>query len=109
MDQKIKKLWTDALRSDEYEQGRGCLNRNDRLCCLGVLYEVLIENDVTPIKKSEPDLRGRVEYNGEDASLDYNVAGLVGIDEAACERLIAMNDKFKSSFEEIADYIDLSL
>jgi hypothetical protein len=33
--------WADALESGQYRQGRRALNRGGRLCCLGVLCEVL--------------------------------------------------------------------
>ena len=40
MNSRVKKLWTDALRSGEFVQGKGQLLRNDKWCCLGVLCEL---------------------------------------------------------------------
>lgn len=44
MDKRIKKLWVEALRSGEFEQGRNQLciqgEKHDRFCCLGVLCEL---------------------------------------------------------------------
>ena len=40
MDQRIKKLWVDALRSGEYQQGKSFLRHHDRFCCLGVLCDL---------------------------------------------------------------------
>lgn len=46
MDQEIKKLWIDALRSGEYNQGEGALRTNDnRFCCLGVLCDIAAVNE----------------------------------------------------------------
>lgn len=41
MNQDIKKLWVDALRSGKYQQAEGALRISDGYCCLGVLCEVL--------------------------------------------------------------------
>lgn len=42
MDPEIKKLWVEALRSGEYEQGRDMLKdpADNKFCCLGVLCEL---------------------------------------------------------------------
>ena len=45
MNQDIKQRWVDALRSGEYQQGRGCLHdsKNNSFCCLGVLTDLYIK------------------------------------------------------------------
>jgi hypothetical protein len=45
MNQDIKQRWVDALRSGEYEQGRGCLHDSNgsSFCCLGVLTDLYIK------------------------------------------------------------------
>ena len=43
MNTEVKKLWTAALRSGEYEQGTGALRTARGYCCLGVLCEVAIK------------------------------------------------------------------
>lgn len=41
MNQQIKKLWIDALRSGEFRQGKSRLRSSiDKFCCLGVLCEL---------------------------------------------------------------------
>lgn len=46
MNERIKKLWVEALRSGEYKQARGALNRPPEgiaqpgYCCLGVLCDL---------------------------------------------------------------------
>lgn len=40
----VKKLWLEALRSGEYQQGKSCLHakteKGDEFCCLGVLCDL---------------------------------------------------------------------
>lgn len=44
MDERVKKLWTSALRSGQYQQGHGALRTIEhgkpKDCCLGVLCEL---------------------------------------------------------------------
>jgi hypothetical protein len=40
MHEHIKKLWVDALRSGNYQQGIGQLRCGDTYCCLGVLCDL---------------------------------------------------------------------
>lgn len=60
MKQEVADLWTDALRSGEYEQAKGALVKVDSgngdvigHCCLGVLCEIAIKQGVK-VEKSEP-------------------------------------------------------
>lgn len=48
MNEEIKKLWIEALRSGEYKQGTGRLNMVNEagaslMCCLGVLCDLYIK------------------------------------------------------------------
>ena len=38
----LKERWTKALRSGEYEQGKGRLRKRDKFCCLGVLCDLYV-------------------------------------------------------------------
>lgn len=40
MNERVKKLWLEALRSGKYEQAVGRLRIDDRFCCLGVLCDL---------------------------------------------------------------------
>lgn len=40
MNERVKKLWIEALRSGEYQQAIGRLRIDDRFCCLGVLCDL---------------------------------------------------------------------
>lgn len=42
MNQAVKEIWVDALRSGDYKQGKHALHNNseDKYCCLGVLCDL---------------------------------------------------------------------
>lgn len=40
MNERVKGLWTAALRSDDYEQGKDYLRCDGLYCCLGVLCDL---------------------------------------------------------------------
>lgn len=70
MKQEIADLWTEALRSGDYEQATGTLLKTDSgngetigHCCLGVLCEIAIKHGVK-VEKSEPS-RHEDEIDGE--------------------------------------------
>lgn len=47
IDAKFKEPWVSALRSGDYEQTQGCLrNSDDKMCCLGVLGTVIVDNNL---------------------------------------------------------------
>ena len=43
MNEAVKTKWIEALLSEEYLQGKGCLKRGEEYCCLGVLTELYIQ------------------------------------------------------------------
>lgn len=135
MKPEIKKLWTDALRSGEYKQGRRSLITYDRntipydqivpvpngtpneeqlkaaqYCCLGVLCDLYR-------KEHGKNLWYRFRF--EDA---FGVPPKCVIEWAELEienpivkindkirSLAELNDKLKFNFEEIADVIEKQL
>lgn len=125
MKQEIKELWTTALRSGEYKQGRGKLHwRNDpnEYCCLGVLCVLAAAAEVC----TAVNLFECVAYDGEINYLPESVQQWAGlgsknpiIDGAS---LSILNDGEgdiengtdyrgyrRSSFTEIADAIERGL
>lgn len=98
MNPEIKAKWLAALRSGEYQQGRGCLRRGSKefpqFCCLGVL--AVIQNGV---------------FDGSDFFLNSNFsAGLTREEQVT---LADMNDgasqyydSGQRSFSQIADYVE---
>lgn len=109
MNPVVKELWLAALRSGEFEQGRGYLNRHDRLCCLGVLCEVAIGSG-EEVKKFKDGTSGTVCYSGCDTYPPVRVYEWAGLtpDETADVTLSSKNDG-GSSFEEIANWIEENL
>ena len=125
MNESEKKLWTDALRSGDYEQENGMLKNAHagivRHCCLGVAVEVL----GTPLEKENnlamsaygesarcvPDA-GFQRRMGMDAD-QYDMDGVFapssdGI-QSASSICMDMNDDKGKTFAEIADWIDKNL
>lgn len=40
MNQRVKKLWIEALKSGDYQKGERALKDGDTFCCLGVLCDL---------------------------------------------------------------------
>ena len=101
MNKRIKKAWVKALRSGEYKQGNGQLCRNDRFCCLGVLYDIAHDgywHKGTDGQSWLTDERSGEFLYGED----------FGLSDDMQENLSDMNDEYQS-FAQIADYIEQNL
>jgi len=109
MNKEIKDKWVKALRSGEYEQGRGCLKKYDTYCCLGVLCDIHAKetgNEWESINDYE------YSYFNSMGSLPFTVKKWAGISSTCIHAnknikigLIAMNDDGKP-FTEIADIIE---
>lgn len=123
MNPEVKTLWVQALRSGEYQQGRGRLNSTDILtqttgyCCLGVLCDVYNKNT----GKGEWLLDGRGTYgkvfvaapNDRSATtLPNAVTEWSGLNQySAVSHLVEMNDSrtIHRDFNGIADWIEENL
>jgi hypothetical protein len=81
MDARIKKLWVDALRSGEYEQGTSCLRSEDgRMCCLGVLCDLYTKDGNWGAWEEPSHLAlGRLSVHGETAILPIQVSKWAGL------------------------------
>jgi hypothetical protein len=99
MDAQIKAKWVAALRSGEFEQGRGALSsehsygayrlrKANALCCIGVGC--------------------LVAFNSANESGTEEASKRLGLTDAQETALVGMNDADKS-FLEIADYIEANL
>ena len=110
MNPQIKEDWVEALRSGEYEQTQGVLDQDDRQCCLGVLCDIL---DVPFVMGIEPKgrfrLYGETGVESESGHLPASVLKRTGITPTQVDRLVDLNDKYKATFDEIADYIEATL
>jgi hypothetical protein len=83
MNAEIRTQWTAALRSGEYQQGRGQLRRGAECCCLGVLCELAVKAGIIPEGDSATSFLGDVEYGAEanDLHLPAEVMEWAGIGE----------------------------
>lgn len=102
MNKELKDKWVKALRSGDYDQGKGALcqvsHTGAEYCCLGVLYEV----------EHGPD---KWEDNG-DGFLHTHFGSRVVYSQdpsmpACC--LVTLNDSNGWTFEKIADWIEENL
>ena len=120
-----RKLWIEALRSGEYEQGYGVLRDiNDNYCCLGVACEVAIKNGLNlVVDKVYVIDKICYSYNGSYIIMTEDVMEYFGIrtnngdynwlniqvscgDYTASNALSFDNDCFGKTFNVIADIIE---
>lgn len=112
MDKQAKAKLLKALRSGEYEQGRGALCRRgldgvDRFCCLGVLQNEMEGFDQLP------SVGGGAAAVADGSAIDGFLGGSLasgafGLSKHMQWKLADMNDGGKS-FHEIADWIEANL
>lgn len=116
MNQEIKAKWIADLRSGKFPQTRGALNQLEAstvgdppvgFCCLGVLCEQAVSAGL--IAKREMSIFADYGPHSSVSSLPVMVRTWAGIDSATENTLIDMNDGARSSFAEIADWIEANL
>ena len=122
MNPVAKAMWLTALRSGDYKQGKGALNKNGKFCCLGVLCEIsteVLELKINTLNEMSdcacPDCSSKTLYDGKGSYLPAIVAAWAGVDTMGAipskdgsgtfGNLTEMNDKGKT-FEEIAQIIE---
>lgn len=104
MDAEIKAKWVEALRSEKYVQGRGCLrDLEQNFCCLGVLCDI-----VSPEKWVPDTYIGGYRIDDNSGVPPVEFIEPLGLEVSERDALWNMNDEGKS-FSEIADYIDANL
>jgi len=131
--QERVRLWVDALRSGEFQQGIGFLGirgdgeQPDKFCCLGVACEVAIRNGVPMSRERNGSTYAYVSSDGrESLRLPQLVGDWLGLDSPNPEvlatellgedhymkrpgelvRLAGCNDRYGQSFEQIANLIE---
>ena len=134
MNPKVKKLWVDALRSGEYKQTQAHLKNKQGYCCLGVLCDIAVKNEVVKESTIDDDpgyisSRNGIEYV-ENATLPVEVVEWAAVassnpevnydsrrpscGDEDCEDCVGqneydlseLNDSLNLSFAEIADLIE---
>lgn len=63
---EVKNAWVDALRSGEYQQGKGKLrDHENRYCCLGVLADLAIKSgEIDGLEWHETSRDGLIDPDG---------------------------------------------
>ncbi len=79
MNPEIKQQWLQALRSGEYQQARGNLRVDNTFCCLGVLCDLAIKQNVVPAwqKERETDYQWYIHEPREWAGSDNRQAAVL--------------------------------
>ena len=127
MKKDIMELWVKALRSGEYEQGRGYLQHDGKFCCLGVLCEVMIDSDMPLDRQGHYNIingekhkimhYGSVELGRDQSATlpievmkwsDWSLSSINGAIRFGDEitTLTALNDSGEFTFNQIADVIE---
>lgn len=123
MNQSAKEQWLNALSSERYKQGLGCLRREEgdgfTYCCLGVLAEIAIQSGAVPglswgksnqfpgqAMLVESSAARTVENVGMPTDGVYAWAGLT---ESQAVSLADMNDDHAMTFPQIARTIEAFL
>lgn len=122
MNQEIKDRWIAALRSGEYEQGRGYLKSDGKFCCLGVLCDLALKDGIV---EADEERSSNVSYgdpaNSVDCSdhvlpwavrrwaeIDSSLGDEIMVDITGHPYLTTVNDK-GATFEQIAQIIEEQL
>lgn len=118
MNKEIKEDWLEALRSGDYEKGIGSLNENNKLCCLGVLCEVMKVDSIVvngPHGTQWKLYRRSYVARGHKCYLPDEVALEAGIrnnpieykhrKHSALHHLIEINDS-NETFDEVITFIE---
>jgi hypothetical protein len=98
VNKQLKAAWIDALRSGEYEQGDGQLQKGNRFCCLGVLCLAAEKIGFAEAERFDGQLRG-MYITGQPEPIKRGV-------RAFEDDLVHMNDNEGKKFPEIADWIE---
>ncbi len=106
------KIWIAALRSGEYNQTTQMLHNAEGYCCLGVACKLFIENPridssgfiggSTPqYQTNAPQWLDEISEIFSDATVGKEID-----DFSRVVSIINLNDKYRFTFEEIADLVE---
>ena len=104
---ELRTRWIEALRSDEYSQGRGNLKCAEcgpdeaaDFCCLGVLCDLVAPEKWTEKEDDYFLFEGKADYPPSD------VLDLVGLTLTQAQELATFNDAENYTFNQIADFLE---
>lgn len=116
MNPQIKKKWVDRLRElPNHRQGKNALRRNNKMCCLGVLCEIAVQEGI--LKRSPKNYGGFYHYGQGRLSLVLpeevikwaNLEAHNNNPVVKNNTLSTYNDHKGKNFDEIADLIEKHL
>jgi hypothetical protein len=127
MNPEVKEKWLTALRSGDYAQGKGKLERvvdgQSKYCCLGVLCDLAVKAGITT--RTDPITNGTLAHYGEmfDNFPPQVVVEWAGIgtsnpnvliperegELSRATNLAELNDEKNYTFSQIADVIEAAL
>jgi hypothetical protein len=106
------KKWVAALRSGEFEQGRGYLQPSqDKHCCLGVACEIYMRSggNITTKEFVADGCKTVISHSGRKTDLPWRVKRWLGLRKSegyyGTSSLVSANDH-GMTFTEIADLIE---
>ena len=107
--EEIKAKWLEELRHGGHEQVPGTLKgiKSDGTigyCCLGVLEEKVLGNQITAVQLLDPDEDLYLGYDGPEGAYVRLKEDVIG-DWSLTDNLIEKNDN-GCTFPKIADYIE---
>ena len=110
--EEARKLWVEALRSGEYQQGRNYLCTESRFCCLGVACDLFIKHErLLNVRTRETGVK---EFNEEAMGLPCEVQQWLGLtgkegvyrDHEHLSRCLSAHNDSGKTFDEIASIIE---
>ena len=104
MNKEIKEEWIKRLRSGKYKQVSGVLHSDNGYCCLGVLCEIAVEQEIIP-QPTKPNDAGVYTYVRSKEGLPEKVRKWAGISKMG--DFLFRNEKedfdYKVSLAELND------
>ena len=115
MNQELKAKWLEALRSGNYQQGKGSLkvvlpDGPPVFCCLGVLADVMGKTWTSSNYGGSEQVLIDTDGGRFTKYLPNSVESDAGLPMSTTQKHLAMmNDAEGKTFDQIADYIEANL
>lgn len=100
MNKEIKERWIAALRSGEYSQSAGYLGTDEGYCCLGVLCEIALQDQVV-IKTKDSSIDENFVYTSKIDPVDRDY-GVLPLAVVAWSGMPNRNPSITSAKEEVS-------